>query len=153
MSPGQYCYLDGYQDAPYSQPEAIGGYLPLSKVYSYNPVPDSLSASEKELIYGVQANLWTEYVPTEEHAEYMLYPRMIALAEVAWSKQENRSWEDFHTRALKIVDELKQKGYNPFDLKNEIGNRKEAQAPVEHLALGKKVKYNAPYWDSYHILP
>lgn len=53
MSPGQYCYLDGYQDAPYSQPEAIGGYLPLSKVYSYNPVPDSLSASEKELIYGV----------------------------------------------------------------------------------------------------
>ena len=149
MSPGQYCYLDGYQDAPYSQPEAIGGYLPLSKVYSYNPVPDSLSASEKELIYGVQANLWTEYVPTEEHVEYMLYPRMIALAEVAWSKQENRSWDDFHTRALKIVDELKQKGYNPFDLKNEIGNRKEAQAPVEHLALGKKVKYNAPYWNNY----
>lgn len=149
MSPGQYCYLDGYQDAPYSQPEAIGGYLPLKKVYGYEPVPDSLSADEAKLMYGVQANLWTEYIPTEEHAEYMLYPRAIALAEVAWSKPENKSWEDFHHRALKIVDELKAKGYHPFELKNEIGNRKEAETPVEHLALGKKVTYNAPYWENY----
>lgn len=149
MSPGQYCYLDGYQDAPYSQPEAIGGYLPLKKVYGYEPVPDSLSADEAKLMYGVQANLWTEYIPTEEHAEYMLYPRAIALAEVAWSKPENKSWEDFHPRALKIVDELKAKGYHPFELKNEIGNRKEAETPVEHLALGKKVTYNAPYWENY----
>ena len=149
MSPGQYCYLDGYQDAPYSQPEAIGGYLPLKKVYGYEPVPDSLSADEAKLMYGVQANLWTEYIPTEEHAEYMLYPRAIALAEVAWSKPENKSWEDFHRRALKIVDELKAKGYHPFELKNEIGNRKQAETPVEHLALGKKVTYNAPYWENY----
>lgn len=149
MSPGQYCYLDGYHDAPYSQPEAIGGYLPLKKVYGYEPVPDSLSADEAKLMYGVQANLWTEYIPTEEHAEYMLYPRAIALAEVAWSKPENKSWEDFHRRALKIVDELKAKGYHPFELKNEIGNRKEAETPVEHLALGKKVTYNAPYWENY----
>lgn len=149
MSPGQYCYLDGYQDAPYSQPEAIGGYLPLKKVYGYEPVPDSLSADEVKLMYGVQANLWTEYIPTEEHAEYMLYPRAIALAEVAWSKPENKSWKDFHRRALKIVDELKAKGYHPFELKNEIGNRKEAETPVEHLALGKKVTYNAPYWENY----
>lgn len=149
MSPGQYCYLDGYQDAPYSQPEAIGGYLPLKKVYGYEPVPDSLSADEAKLMYGVQANLWTEYIPTEEHAEYMLYPRAIALAEVAWSKPENKSWEDFHRRALKIVDELKAKGYHPFELKNEIGNRKEAETPVEHLALGKKVTYNALYWENY----
>ena len=149
MSPGQYCYLDGYQDAPYSQPEAIGGYLPLKKVYGYEPVPDSLSADEAKLMYGVQANLWTEYIPTEEHAEYMLYPRAIALAEVAWSKPENKSWEDFNRRAMKIVDELKAKGYHPFELKNEIGNRKEAETPVEHLALGKKVTYNAPYWENY----
>jgi len=100
-------------------------------------------------MYGVQANLWTEYIPTEEHAEYMLYPRAIALAEVAWSKPENKSWEDFHRRALKIVDELKAKGYHPFELKNEIGNRKEAETQVEHLALGKKVTYNAPYWENY----
>ena len=148
MSPGQYCYLDGYQDAPYSQPEAIGGYLPLKKVYGYEPVL-ILSADEAKLMYGVQANLWTEYIPTEEHAEYMLYPRAIALAEVAWSKPENKSWEDFHRRALKIVDELKAKGYHPFELKNEIGNRKEAETPVEHLALGKKVTYNSSYSPHY----
>lgn len=68
----------------------------------------------------------------------MIYPRMMAIAEVAWSAQDNRSWDDFHGRALKIVEELKQKGYHPFDLSKEIGNRKEAQQPIEHLGLGKK---------------
>lgn len=58
MTPGSHCYIDGYQDAPYSQPEAIGGYLPLEKVYSYNPIPASLTPDEAKLIYGVQANLW-----------------------------------------------------------------------------------------------
>lgn len=69
MSPGEFCYFDSYQDAPDSQPEAIGGYLPLSKVYSFNPVPDTLSADKVQLVYGVQANLFTEYIPTPEHAE------------------------------------------------------------------------------------
>ena len=72
MTPGGYCYLDSYQDAPYSQPEAIGGYLPLKKVYSYNPVSTSLSAEQAKLVYGAQVNLFTEYVPTPEHVEYML---------------------------------------------------------------------------------
>ena len=72
MTPGQYCYLDSYQDAPYSQPEAIGGYLPLEKVYSYNPVSDSLTVEQAKLVYGVQANLWAEYIPTPEHMEYMI---------------------------------------------------------------------------------
>lgn len=72
MTPGEYCYFDSYQDAPYSQPEAIGGYLPLEKVYSYNPVPDSISADKQDFILGVQANLWAEYIPTDEHMEYML---------------------------------------------------------------------------------
>ncbi len=85
MTPGDYCYLDKYQDAPFSQPEAIGGYLPLSQIYSYNPVPEALTSDEAKLIYGVQANLWAEYIPTDEYYEYMLYPRLLALAEVAWS--------------------------------------------------------------------
>ena len=92
MTPGGYCYLDSYQDAPYSQPEAIGGYLPLKKVYSYNPVSTSLSAEQAKLVYGAQVNLFTEYVPTPEHVEYMLYPRTLALAEVAWSAPERKSW-------------------------------------------------------------
>ena len=149
MSPGAFCYLDSYQDAPHSQPEAIGGYLPLKKVYSYNPVPDSLSTDEKALMYGVQANLWTEYVPTPEHAEYMLYPRMIALAEVAWSPQERREWPEFKNRALKIVEELKAKGYHPFELKGEVGDRKESLEPIKHLAVNKKVEFRSKNWDAY----
>ena len=121
MTPGAYCYLDSYQDAPYSQPEAIGGYLPLKKVYSYNPVPASLTAEQAKLVYGVQGNLWVEYIPTPEHVEYMIYPRILALAETAWSAPERKSWPDFHTRALSAVADLQAKGYHPFDLKKEIG--------------------------------
>lgn len=149
MTPGAYCYLDSYQDAPYSQPEAIGGYLPLKKVYSYNPVPASLTAEQAKLVYGVQGNLWVEYIPTPEHVEYMIYPRILALAETAWSAPERKSWPDFHTRALSAVADLQAKGYHPFDLKKEIGSRPESLQPVSHLALGKKVIYNSPYSSNY----
>ena len=149
MTPGAYCYLDSYQDAPYSQPEAIGGYLPLKKVYAYDPVPASLTAEQAKLVYGVQGNLWVEYIPTPEHVEYMIYPRMLALAEVAWSALERKSWPDFHTRALSAVADLQKKGYHPFDLSKEIGSRPESLQPVSHLALGKKVTYNSSYSPHY----
>lgn len=149
MTPGAYCYLDSYQDAPYSQPEAIGGYLPLKKVYSYNPVPASLTAEQAKLVYGVQGNLWVEYIPTPEHVEYMIYPRILALAETAWSAPERKSWPDFHARALSAVADLQAKGYHPFDLKKEIGSRPESLQSVSHLALGKKVIYNSPYSSHY----
>lgn len=72
--------------APVGQsfPEAMGGYLPLSKVYSYDPVPAELSEREAELVCGVQANLWAEYIFSDSHYEYMIYPRALALAEIAW---------------------------------------------------------------------
>ena len=149
MTPGAYCYLDSYQDAPYSQPEAIGGYLPLKKVYAYDPVPASLTAEQAKLVYGVQGNLWVEYIPTPEHVEYMIYPRMLALAEVAWSAPERKSWPDFHTRALSAVADLQKKGYHPFDLSKEIVSRPESLQPVSHLALGKKVTYNSSYSPHY----
>lgn len=149
MTPGAYCYLDSYQDAPYSQPEAIGGYLPLKKVYAYDPIPASLTAEQAKLVYGVQGNLWVEYIPTPEHVEYMIYPRILALAEVAWSAPERKSWFDFHTRALSAVADLQKKGYHPFDLSKEIGSRPESLQPVSHLALGKKVIYNSPYSPHY----
>ena len=149
MTPGAYCYLDSYQDAPYSQPEAIGGYLPLKKVYAYDPVPASLTAEQAKLVYGVQGNLCVEYIPTPEHVEYMIYPRMLALAEVGWSAPERKSWPDFHTRALSAVADLQKKGYHPFDLSKEIGSRPESLQPVSHLALGKKVTYNSSYSPHY----
>ena len=67
----------------------------MEKVYSYNPVSDSLTVEQAKLVYGVQANLWAEYIPTPEHMEYMIYPRILALAEVAWSAPERKSWTDF----------------------------------------------------------
>ena len=103
MTPGQYCYLDSYQDAPYSQPEAIGGYLPLEKVYSYNPVSDSLTVEQAKLVYGVQANLWAEYIPTPEHMEYMIHPRILALAEVAWLPPARYSLFEFPNTGYKAV--------------------------------------------------
>ena len=141
MTPGAYCYFDSYQDAPHTQPEAIGGYLPLKKVYSYDPIPETFTPEQAKLMYGVQANLWAEYIPTPEHLEYMIYPRILALAEVAWSAVANKNYDDFHGRAVKAVDELRAKGYNTFDLKNEVGNRPGADKPVEHLGIGKKVTY------------
>ena len=151
MSPGGYCYFDSYQDAPHTQPEAIGGYLPLKKVYSYDPIPETFTPEQAKLMYGVQANLWAEYIPTPEHMEYMIYPRILALAEVAWSAVANKNYDDFHGRALKAVDELRAKGYNTFDLKNEVGNRPGADKPVENLGMGKKVTYaeGTKYYSGY----
>ena len=151
MTPGGYCYFDSYQDAPHTQPEAIGGYLPLKKVYSYDPIPETFTPEQAKLMYGVQANLWAEYIPTPEHLEYMIYPRILALAEVAWSAVANKNYDDFHARALKAVDELRAKGYNTFDLKNEVGNRPGADKPVENLGMGKKVTYaeGTKYYSGY----
>ena len=126
MAPGKFCYFDGYQDAPYSQPEAIGGYLPIEMVYSFNPSPDEVPDSVASHIKGVEGTLFTEYMPTDEHAEFMLYPRTIALAEVGWTPQALRDYADFRPRAEKNAQDMKQRGYNVFDLATEIGNRSEA---------------------------
>ncbi|MBO5732933.1 MAG: beta-N-acetylhexosaminidase [Alistipes sp.] len=144
MSPHGYCYIDAPQDAPYSQPESIGGYLPLEKVYSYDPAPATMSEDVARYILGVQANLWAEFIVTDEHYEHMLWPRAIAIAEIGWSKPENRNYQLFRERAVKIVDAMLADGYTPFDLKNEIGNRPESKQPIDHLARGKKVEYLLP---------
>jgi hexosaminidase len=148
MSPGEFCYFDAYQDAPPLQPEAIGGFLPIAKVYSYDPLA-KIPVEKRNMIQGVQANLWTEYVPTPEHAESMTWPRLLALSEIAWSPVELKSWPDFHRRALLAVDELNAKKYHCFDLKNEVGERPESKIPVKHKALGKKVTYIGEFSDAY----
>ena len=149
MTPGKYCYLNAFQDAPNTQPMAIGGYLTLEKVYSFEPVPDSLSTKEAELILGVQGNVWTEHIPTPEHYEYMIYPRILALAEIGWSPSEVKKWDNFHTRALQAVNILREQGYNPFPLEKEIGDKPESYQKVNHLAIGKKVTYANLYSNHY----
>ncbi|MBQ7967391.1 MAG: family 20 glycosylhydrolase [Bacteroidaceae bacterium] len=151
MTPGEYCYLDAYQDAPHTQPEAFGGYLPLQKVYSYDPMPDTLTASQASLLYGVQGNLFAEYIPTEEHMEYMMYPRLFAIAEVGWSSPSVKDYAHFHRRSLNAIKHMKREGYNTFDLSHEVGNRPGADKPIHHLAVGKRVSYNngSAYYPSY----
>jgi hexosaminidase len=95
MTPTSHMYLDYYQGDPDKEPLAIGGFLPLERVYDFEPVPDELSPGEARYILGAQGNVWTEYIPTEEHAEYMIFPRLFAVSEVAWSDPAARSYERF----------------------------------------------------------
>ncbi|MCX6286267.1 MAG: family 20 glycosylhydrolase [Bacteroidetes bacterium] len=98
MTPGDYCYFDHYQADPETEPKAIGGFLTLKKVYSYEPIPEELTADEQKHILGAQGNVWTEYIPSVKQAEYMALPRMMALAEVDWSPKTVRDFGEFRTR-------------------------------------------------------
>src|SRR6185436_15135211 len=102
MTPGDYCYFDHYQSESLKEPLAFGGFTPLEKVYSYEPVPKDLNNEEKKYILGAQANLWTEYIPDFSQVEYMIFPRTCALAEVVWSPWEkDRSYSEFLQRLNK----------------------------------------------------
>ncbi len=113
MTPNTYLYFDYYQSADTkNEPEAIGGYLPIERVYSYEPMPKSLTAAQQKHIIGVQANCWTEYMPTYRQIEYMELPRMAALSEVQWSKPENKDYDKFLERLPRLIDIYNVKGYN-----------------------------------------
>ncbi len=100
MTPNNFCYFDYYQtDDTANEPLGIGGYVPLEKVYSLEPTA-SLTEEQARHILGAQANLWTEYIATTEHVEYMVLPRMAALAEVQWMQPEKKNYEDFVGRRL-----------------------------------------------------
>lgn len=100
MSPGTHCYFDHYQGERATEPLAIGGYTPLEKVYTYRPIPDSLTKEEQKLILGAQANLWTEYMYDEKQVEYMLMPRLCALTEVLWTDTLLHDEKSFYKRVL-----------------------------------------------------
>lgn len=109
MSPGSHCYFDHYQFDPQTEPLAIGGFTNLAKVYSYEPVPKELALEEQKYIMGAQANVWTEYIPNPEHAEYMVFPRVAALAEVVWSQKDKKEYKDFKRRLdilVKLYDKM-----------------------------------------------
>ena len=111
MTPGSHLYFDSYQGSdPRLEPLAFGGPLPLSRVYAFEPVPDSLTPEQAKHILGAQGNVWTEYMKTPSNVEYKAFPRMLALSEVVWSPKEARSWPSFYARlpfALRVLDRLK----------------------------------------------
>lgn len=110
MTPGSPCYFDQYQAGPEGEPLAIGGFNTLKKVYNYEPVPKELNSNEAGYVLGAQANVWTEYIPTVEHLEYMVLPRMAALAEVIWTARENKNWISFNQRLQIHFKAYEQKG-------------------------------------------
>lgn len=98
MTPNTHLYFDYYQSKNKDEPLAWGGYLPVEKVYSLNPTPKELEKDEAKHILGAQGNVWTEYIKTSNHLEYMVLPRMSALAEVVWTPNDKKNWEGFLSR-------------------------------------------------------
>lgn len=98
MAPTTYTYLDYYQSQDPGELPAIGGFLPLETVYAFEPIPEDLTAEESRHVLGAQAQIWTEYLPTPGHVEYMAFPRLIALSEVTWSPKERKNYPDFLAR-------------------------------------------------------
>jgi hexosaminidase len=148
MTPGSGgLYFDHAQSKTGQEPLNIGGNAPLSKTYSYDPVPDKLNTEQAKHIIGVQANLWTEYIPTPAKAQYMLLPRMLALSEVAWSPKENKDFRNFsEDRLSKHLARFDANGLNfrvpePSGIKDTTIEGGEYTMNLTPLVEGAKIHY------------
>ncbi|MCX2739524.1 glycoside hydrolase family 20 protein [Pontibacter anaerobius] len=148
MSPGSHVYFDHYQGERELEPLAIGGLTTLERVYSFEPTPAELTDEEKKYILGAQANVWTEYIPTTEHVEYMIFPRMSALSEVLWTPAAKKDWGDFQTRMQQQYKRYNAMGVNyarsTFNVKQEIAampGQKAATVTLKTSAKGPDIRY------------
>ncbi len=162
MTPGGFCYFDYYQSQNIGETLAIGGFLPIEKVYSYDPTPSSLNASEKQYIMGVQANMWTEYMATFERVQYMLFPRIAALAEVAWSSTSIKDFRSFVPRVtahLQFYDKMHVNySRSIFEIKSRFEPATDGNGIMLHLSTfsslgeikftrgGQEISYGAPVY-------
>ena len=145
MTPTDSVYFDYGQGDPAYEPLNIGSYVPLEKVYAFEPVPKELTEEEAKYVIGGQANIWTEYIKTSSHVEYMAFPRMIALAEVLWSHREDRNLADFRRRLGTHLPRLDAQGVNyripePGGLKNVITQDERVVIELQPAA-GTRVLY------------
>lgn len=111
LSPTEFCYLDYYQADPAGEPLAFNGFISLVKAYSFDPMPSGLTPAEQARVLGGQANLWTEYINTYDHAEYMLLPRLCALAECFWTPVAGKDWPRFLMKTEHHRARLRAYGY------------------------------------------
>ena len=150
LTPTSHAYFDYYQDDHPDEPLAIGGFLPLKKVYSFNPIPSELNIEETKYVLGAQGNVWTEYIKTEDKVEYMAYPRMLAMSEVVWSgASENleADYADFLSRLEIFNKRLDVLDVNYANhLYNIEGEIKKEKGQVNYLLKtptdGKQIKYS-----------
>ncbi len=117
MAPTSHTYFDYYQGPAKTEPKAIGGYIPLEKVYQFEPIPSALDTGQAKRVLGGQGQLWGEYIADRKHREYMAYPRAAALSEVLWSLREGRNFELFLNRLVKHLKRLNEidVNYRPLD--------------------------------------
>jgi len=160
MTPGTNCYFDKYQAEPLNEPTTIGGLLPLKMVYEYEPIPAELTVDEAKHVLGAQANVWTEYMPTAESVEYMVFPRLSAMAEVVWSDKATRNWELFRKsmpsefnrydklglKASKVFYDVQFQSAATADKKLKISLSCDCpNARIYYIIKGKTVMYKAPF--------
>ena len=148
MTPGTHLYFDHYQGERELEPTAIHGYSTLEKVYHFEPTPAELSAEEKKFILGAQANVWTEYIPTTSHIEYMIMPRMAALAEVLWTPVNKKDWEIFKNRMQQQYKRYDAMGINyarsPFNVRQQLKvnpEKKTLQVSFTNEAANTTIRY------------
>ena len=154
LTPTSHTYFDYYQSAnTAAEPLAIGGFLPLDRVYTWEPMPDGLAPEHQAHILGVQGQLWTEYMPTPKHVEYMAYPRLTALAEVAWTAADRREMEDFRVRLTVHLDRLRalDVGFRPPDLDPPL--YKDPKRPVDERVrdLLARMTVQEKFWQLFMI--
>jgi hexosaminidase len=112
LTPNRWCYLDYYQEDPDTEELCMFLFLPLEKVYNYYPIPDTLEHSQHKYFLGHQGSLWTEYISNTNRAEYMMFPRAIAMSEVGWCSKEQKNWDSFRHKMLKEFSRLDYKEIN-----------------------------------------
>ncbi|MEZ4796445.1 MAG: family 20 glycosylhydrolase [Flavobacteriaceae bacterium] len=148
MTPTSHCYFDYYQSENEDEPLAIGGYLPLEKVYSFNPIPEELNEDETKYVLGAQGNIWTEYMKTSKHVEYMAFPRILAMSEVVWSKQKNKNYPDFVKRVENFYKRLDALNINYanhlYEIEGElISNENGLSYQLQTLTEGKTIQFTS----------
>lgn len=146
MTPNTYLYLDYYQAAPATEPHAFGGYLPLDKVYSYEPYPASLTKDEQQYIKGVQGNLWTEYIGNGPYVDYMVYPRALALSEIQWSPASKKNFARFSDKLPKELAAMEALGVNfrvpePGGLADDVITGTNATVTLTPSVAGSTIRY------------
>jgi hexosaminidase len=153
MTPMSHCYFDHYQSRDVAlEPRAIGGFTPLEKVFAFEPIPAGLDAQHAKHILGAQANFWTEYIGSRQHLEYMMFPRLCALAEVVWSPKAARNWDDFSRRLKTHEQRLGQLGvHSRKDATVKLGEWTQAQIRTEVGAIDWDVTANVAAAGQYRV--
>ena len=168
MTPNSYYYLDYYQSEDIAnEPFGIGGYLPVEKCYSYEPAENDLTPEQKKHILGIQGNMWTEYVATENHLQYMILPRLAALAECQWCNAENKSWERFSAAAVRFCQMYEVMGYsyathifqvkgdvvaNPAEKSVTVALATQGETPIRYTLDGTKPNKKSPVYTEPLVL-